>query len=326
MKRRSAIRIATIAGAVVCVSFLFGHVIFGHVIPQQPQDSPQNTQDFVISDNVRLVLLDVAVKDRSGELARNLTRDNFIVLEDGQRQQITDFANDDVPVTVGILVDESRSMMSKRNEVLTAAGDFIRTSNPRDEMFVLNFNDTVKRGLPADTLFSDDADQLRAALDRGVPRGMTALNDAVVFGLEQLSLARRAKKALVLISDGGDNASKHSRGEMFDMLEGSPATVYAVGLVDPADPDSNPRILKHVAYVSGGEAFLLQGLQGLTPTCEAIAKEIRTRYTIGYVPPAGKSGSLRHIQVRVNVPGRSGLTARTRTSYRYEDDTHAASK
>jgi VWFA-related protein len=319
MKRRWAIRSVTIAGAVLCFSLLTGHIL-----SQQTQS--QANRDFVIRSDVKLVLLDVAVKDRTGGLVGNLTRDNFTVLENGQRQQITAFANDDVPVTVGILVDESRSMMSKRNEVLTAAGDFIRTSNPRDEMFVLNFNDDVKRGLPSSTLFSDNADQLRAALDRGVPRGMTALNDAVVAGLEQLALAKRAKKALVLISDGGDNASAHTRSQMFHMVEGSPATVYAVGLLDPADPDRNPRILQHLAYVSGGEAFLLEGLEGLTPTCEAIAKEIRTRYTIGYVPTAGKPGSLRHIQVRVSAPGKSGLVARTRTSYRYEDLPDAASK
>jgi Ca-activated chloride channel family protein len=307
MKRRSGIRILTIAGAVFCLSQLPGRV------------HPQEPQDFVIHSDVRLVLLDVAVKDRQGGFVANLTQDNFTILENGEPQHISVFANDDVPVTVGILVDESRSMTSKRNDVLSAAGAFIRTSNPQDEVFVLNFNEDVKRGLPAPTLFSDNVDQLRAALYRGIPRGMTAFNDAVVEGLQQLELGKRDKKALVVISDGGDNASHHKAAEMFAMLDRSLATIYAVGLSDPTDPDWKPGILKRLANESGGEAFLLDGPTGLTEICEGIAKEIRTRYTIGYQPPSDNHGSLRRIQVRVSAPGRSALTARTRTRYRYDE-------
>ena len=216
-------------------------------------------------------------------------------------------------------MDESRSMLPKRNDVLMAAGAFIQTSNPRDEVFVLNFNDDVKRGLPGPALFSDNIDQLRAALDRGVPRGMTAFNDAVVEGLQQLELGRRDKKALVVISDGGDNASQHTRAEMFAMVEHSIATIYTVGLPDPTDPDWNPGILKSLANVTGGEALFLEGPSGMTAICEDIAKEIRTRYTIGYQPPLNNHGSLRHIQVRVSAPGRAALSARSRTRYRYDE-------
>jgi len=312
MKRRLAIPTLLIAGAVLLFSGWRGRS------RQQP--------DLVIRSDVRLVLLDVAVKDRAGRLVPNLKKDNFTVLENGKPQQITVFAAGDVPVTLGILVDESRSMAPKRNDVLTAAGDLIRTSNPRDEFFVLNFNDDVRRGLPHGVLFSDNIDQLRAALDRGVPRGRTALNDAVVDGINQLALGTREKKALVLISDGGDNASKHTRAEMFDLVERSQVTIYTIALADPTDPDWNPGILKHLANLSGGEAFFLNDLSGLAETCQGIAKEIRTRYAIGYAPSPGKNGALRHIHVRVAVEGRPGLVARTRTVYRYEDEPHAASK
>ncbi len=312
MTRRSAIRTIMIAGAVASGSRL-------GAITQQ-------SQDFIIRSDVRLVLLDVTVKDRTGGLVRNLSRDDFTVLENGQPEHLTVFSDDDVPITVGLLVDESRSMLAKRNDVLMAAGDFIRTSNPEDEFFVLNFNDTVKRGLPSSMLFSDNMSQLRAALDRGVPRGMTALDDAVVDGLEQLKLGNREHKALVIISDGGDNASVHTQSEMFAMLERSSATIYAVGLVDPEDADWNPGILRHLAHVSGGEAVFLSDTAILAATCEKIAKEIRTRYTLGYPPPPGKAGSLRHIQVRISAPGRTGLIARTRTSYRYEDFPNVARK
>ena len=306
MKRRSAIRTLAAAGA---ASFFSG----------LPARSPQGLPpDFVIRSDVRLVLLDVAVKDRHGGFVTGLTQDSFTVLENGELQRITVFANDDVPVTVGILVDESRSMSPKRADVLSAAGIFIQTSNPRDEIFVLNFNDVVKRGLPGHTLFSDNIEQLRAALERGIPQGRTALNDAIVEGLQQLALGRREKKALVVISDGGDNASRRTRAEMFAMVERSIATIYAIGLFDADDQDRNPGILKHLANISGGEAIFPPSPSGMSAICQGIAKEIRTRYTIGYPPPVNQ-GSLRHIQVRVSAPGRSGLTARTRTRYRYDE-------
>lgn len=314
MKRRLVISILLIAGAV-----------YVSQLPGVARPGAQDAQDFVIHSDVRLVLLDVAVKDRRGGFVDHLTRDNFTVLENGEAQQITVFADEDLPVTVGLLMDESRSMTPKRNDMLAAAGDFIATSNPLDEIFVLNFNDDVKRGLPPDVLFSDNVDQLRAALYRGVPRGMTAFNDAVMEGLQQLTLGKRDKKALMIVSDGGDNASKHTRAEMFSMVERSPATLYAVALTDPEDRDWNPQILKHLASLSGGEAYILEDPAGLKAICEGIAKEIRTRYTIGYLPPENH-GSLRHIQVRVSAPGRAGLVARTRTSYRYEEAANGASK
>jgi VWFA-related protein len=209
-------------------------------------------------------------------------------------------------------------MLPKRADVLSAAETFIETSNPRDEIFVLNFNDIVKRGLPGHTLFSDDREQLRTALERGIPQGRTAFNDAVVEGLRQLALGGRDKKALVVISDGGDNASRHTRAEVFAMVERSIATIYAVGLFDAGDQEKNLGILRHLANVSGGEAFFPPSPSNMSDVCRGIAKEIRTRYTIGYLPPANH-GALRQVQVRASAPGRSGLSARTRARYRYDE-------
>jgi VWFA-related protein len=302
MNRRTAIRTLVVAGAASVSSRL-------------PARAPQ---DLVIRSDVRLVLLDVSVKDRYGAFVTGLAQNRFTVLENGEAQRITVFANEDVPVTVGILVDESRSMLPKRDDVISAAETFIEASNPHDEIFVLNFNDMVKRGLPRQTLFSDDIEQLRAALERGVPQGRTAFNDAIVEGLQQLALGRRDKKALVLISDGGDNASRHTGAEVFAAVERSLATIYAVGLFDADDQDRNPGILRRLANVSGGEALFPQSASRMPAICQGIAKEIRTRYTIGYVPPANH-GPLRHVQVLVSAPGGSGLKARTRTRYRYEE-------
>jgi VWFA-related protein len=280
-----------------------------------------------IRSDVRLVLLDVSVKDRDGGFVSGLTKENFKVFENGRPQPITVFASQDTPVTVGILVDESFSMSNKRNEVLTAAGTFIKESNPQDEIFVLNFNDRVTRGLPEGTLFSDNMDQLRAALHRGSPQGKTALNDAIVEGLEQLRLGTRDKKALIVISDGGDNASEHSRRQMFDKVQQSAATIYAIGLYDADDPDRSPGVLKDLARNSGGEAYFPASPEEMVPVCRRIAKDIRARYTIGYVPQTENGASpVRHIRVHASAPDRARLVARTRKSYRYDDVMDEAKK
>jgi Ca-activated chloride channel family protein len=315
MQRRAAIRDLMVAGAAL---FLAHPIAITH--------DRQDQKDFVIRSEVRLVLLDVSVQDRSGLFVEGLSKENFQVLENGVAQQITSFSSSDLPVTVGLLVDESRSMGPKRNEVLNAAGLFISGSNPKDEMFVLNFNDNVKRGLPEGMLFSDDATQLRTALSRGAPKGMTALNDAVVEGLTQVESGTRNKKALILISDGGDNASRHTRREMLSLVERSMATIYTIGLFEPGDPDRDVGLLKQLAHMSGGEAYFPEGPSGMEAVCTGIAKEIRTRYTIGFNPAANNGGPLRHLRVSVSAPGHSRLTARTRATYRYDETGTQGSK
>ena len=307
MKRRAAIRDLLIAGA---ASLL--------LLPATAK-APADVPDFVIHSDVRLVLLDVSVKDRDGGLIAGLTKDTFHVDENGTPQNITVFADKDVPVTVGILVDDSRSMAPKQAEVLSAATTFIEKSNKQDEIFVLNFNDTVKRGLPRNVLFSDDLPLLRTAISRGVAEGRTAFNDAVVDGLQQLEQGRRDKKTLIVISDGGDNASRTTAMKCSIWCERSVATIYTIGLFDEGDKDQDPGILKKLARMTGGIAYFPTDAEDMTAVCEGIAKDIRTRYTVGYPPPAN-GGALRHIRVRVSVPGRAGLIARTRPSYRYEDD------
>jgi Ca-activated chloride channel family protein len=277
--------------------------------------------EFTVHSDVRLVLLDVSVRDHQGNIVSDLAKDNFAVYENGHAEPITVFAHNDLPVTVAILVDESFSMRAKRAEVLAAAEIFIEESNPHDEIFVLNFNDRVRRGLPETMLFSDDRAQLRAALQRGAPRGKTALNDAVVESLAQLQKGRREKKAVVLISDGGDNASKHTRQETVAMVQRSPATIYSIGIYDQGEPDNNPGFLKLLSSISGGEAFFPEKPAGMTAVCRRIARDIRARYTIGYIPAAKPkmARGLRHITVRVASHTHGKLNALTRTSYSYEN-------
>jgi len=286
--------------------------------PFVPSKAAGDEPEFTLRSDVRLVLLDVSVKDRMGRFVPDLAKDNFTALEDGKPQRITVFAHGDVPVTVGILLDESFSMKPKRDEVLEAAQDFIGESNPHDEMFVLNFNDKVRRGLPAEVTFSSNPEQLRSALHRGVPQGKTALNDAVVAGLMQLEQGRREKKALVVISDGGDNASIHSRREVMGLLERSPATVYTIGIYEEGDPDRDPGLMRQLAAISGGAAYFPARPEELPDLCRAIANDLRVRYTVGYIPRAESRGALRHVRVKVAAPGRDKLTVLARSSYWYD--------
>ena len=315
MNRRAAILSLISAGAGSYLRAASGS-------PQETASShlPQNSrpqEEGTFRSDVRLVLLDVSVKDSKGGFVSGLSKDDFSVFENGVRQQISVFAHDDVPVTIGILVDSSRSMIPKYHQVITAATTFIEQSNPQDEIFVLHFNDDVKLGLPPGVPFSDDIQQLRTALYNVVPDGKTALNDGIVEGLLHLEQGRKDKKALILISDGGDNASRHTRRDTILAVENSIATIYAIGVYDPDDLDRDPGILRQLARISGGEAFAPIEPADLVPVCKRIAKDIRTRYTIGYLPSTSGE-SVRHVRVRAASPSRSSLVVRTRDMYRYD--------
>ena len=300
MKRRLAIWLTAIAGVASSLCVLAAD------------------NEFTFHNDVRLVLLDVSVHDHDGKFVPGLKRSNFTVEEDGRPQVISVFDDQDAPGSMGILVDESASMTPRRAQVLTAADSLISQSNPADEAFVLNFNDTVTPGLPGNEIFSSKRPELRTALDRGSPRGKTALYDAVVDGLHDLQAGTRGRRTLVLITDGGDTTSVHKRAEVINQLERSNATVYAIGLVEEDVYEVDPGFLKQLAHISGGDAVFPQNSAGVTDACQRIAKEIRSRYTIGYVPRDSGSAALRHIHVRVSSPGHSGLTVLTRTSYRYD--------
>jgi Ca-activated chloride channel homolog len=281
--------------------------------------------DFTIRTTSRLVLLDVSVKDASGGFVSGLSKDDFKVYENGKPMEITQFSNSDVPVTVGIAVDESGSMRPKRAEVITAALVFNQASNPQDETFIVNFNERARRGLPDDVLFSDNVQQLRAALWQGNPEGRTALYDALEMALNQLEFGRRDKKTLVVISDGGDNHSQHTLDDVMRAVLKSVTTIYTIGLYDEDDPESNEAVLKKLANVSGGVFYHPQTLPEIVPICKQIAKDIRTRYTIGYVPSAeGKAE--RHIKVTASSADHPKLVVRTRTNYVYSQDKPVADK
>jgi VWFA-related protein len=289
-------------------------------LPAQAPVVEASEQPFKLTVTAELVLLDVSVKDAAGEHISNLSKEDFRVYEDGKLQKITQFGHDDVPVTVGLVIDTSGSMQSKYGDVVTAALSFIQASNRKDEVFIVNFGDRVSYGLADGVSFTDDIRQLRAALSLGAPAGRTALYDAILSSLHHLEEGQRDKKTLVLISDGGDNNSVRGSEEAMRMVRESRATIYTIGIFDEADRDKNPGLLRRLAHVSGGEAFFPEHLSEVSGICRQIASDIRTRYTVGYVPiRSGEQGSLRKIKVTASTPTGHRLVVHTRTSYSLPD-------
>jgi len=278
---------------------------------------PQAPEPFLVSVNVNLVVLNATVSDAKGGFPSDLREHEFSVYEDGVKQSIRLFRHEDTPVTVGLVVDHSGSMRKRIPEVVAATRTFVNSSSARDEMFVVNFNEHVTFGLPATSLFSNRPDELALAISNTPATGQTALYDAIFQARERLQSGRLDKKVMVVISDGGDNASKHTLIDVLDMARHSNDSVYTIGIFDEQDPDKNPAVLKRLAQATGGDAFFPRELKDVVAICERIAQDIRHQYTIGYISenPRAKPGAYRTIRVAAVAPGRGKLVVRTRTGY-----------
>lgn len=296
---------------------ILGLALAVRTFPAQVPAIAASGQPFTLSTTAELVLLDVSVKSVTGEPVAGLTKSNFMVYEDGKLQTVSHFGSEDVPVTAGLVIDTSGSMRSKHPEVVTAAMAFIGASNRSDEIFVVHFSDNVRLGLPGNVPFSDDVNQLRAALQSGTPQGRTALNDAIVLSLKHLEQGRRDRRTLVLVSDGGDNSSVHVADDVTRQVLESRATIYTIGIIDENEPERNPTLLRRIAQVSGGEAYFPKQLSEVTGISLQIAGDIRARYTIGYVPirSGGERRSLRKITVTASAANGHKLIVHTRTGY-----------
>lgn len=289
------------------------------IIARAQADSQSQNREgnpYTINVSVNTVVLHVTVQNSRGILVSGLAKDNFHVYEDGVLQHIKYFSHEDIPVTVGLVVDNSGSMRTKRAEVISAALAFARSSNSDDQMFVTSFNEHVSFGLPPDMPFTDEPAQLRVALSKIDADGMTALYDAVAAALEHLKQGNRDKKVLLVVSDGGDNASKHNLPQIVSMAGRSEAIIYAIGVFEEEDLDRNPGVLKRLAKATGGEAFLPKSLTEVVPICERIARNIRNQYTLAYVSTNQRQDGLyRGIQVKADHPSGGRLLVRTRAGY-----------
>lgn len=265
-----------------------------------------------------LVVLHVSVTDRDGAYVTDLPREAFGVFDEGQRQTISFLADTDMPATVGLLIDSSSSMLPTRDLVIAAAAAFAEASHPQDEIFALTFNENVRAALPSSEPFTSDVDTLRRALDRSLSaRGRTALHDAVLSGLDYLARGTRARRILVVVSDGSDNASQAHAEDVFRRAQASNAMIYTLALRDTAYPhDGNPGWLRDLAQATGGTAFRPDHPREVEAALRQIAADIRHTYTLGYAPThMDHDGSYRRVRVDVETPDGRRLRVRSRSGY-----------
>jgi VWFA-related protein len=262
-----------------------------------------------------LVVLAASVTDKEGGFVEGVGPERFAIYDEGQRQPITLFSNDDTPVSVGLIIDNSGSMRPKVGEVIAATVAFAKLSHPEDELFALAFSDQVREALKDRAfLLAGDVAALERAVSSLRPDGRTALYDAVMAGLDRLDEGSRARKVLIIMSDGGDNTSRATLDQVLERARHSDATIYTIGLFEPDDPDANPGVLKSLAHMTGGERFLPRSASPLLLACQRIARDIRSGYTIAF-EPAKRDGKYHRIEVEVDRADGRRLAVRARPGY-----------
>ncbi|SRR5579885_323800 len=284
--------------------------------PARSAPEPPLQSAYTIERSVDLVVLHVSVTDEHGQFVPGLKEENFRIFEDNTEQKISVLRQEDVPVSMGLLIDNSGSMEDKKAKVNTAALMFVQTSNPDDEVFVAHFNDKYF----FDQDFTNNSDELKKALDQAEPDSSTALYDATGEALDHLRSGYLDKKVLLIVSDGEDNSSHHSLDQILQQAQRSNALIYAVGLLREEKAESAERdrqALLALTRATGGSALFPETLDEVTSTCKQIAREIRHQYTLAYYPTnTRKDGSFRSLRVEiVPPPGGPSLLARTRTGY-----------
>jgi Ca-activated chloride channel homolog len=286
--------------------------------PQAPSSSDKKLEDqgvFVFKKDVDEVLLHASVVDDKQHIVTNLDRSAFTVFEDGKPQTIVSFHNEDIPVAMGIVIDNSGSMREKRNKVNQAALNLVRSSNPRDEVFIVNFNDEYY----LDQDFTNDLLQLKDALEKINASGGTALYDAIVASAEHMKRnARLEKKVLFVVTDGEDNASDENLEQAVKHLqEENGPSVYAIGILgDEEHPKKARRALEIIAQRTGGIAFFPKTLDEVDEISKTVARDIRNQYTIGYKPTNPKAtGGFRQIRVEAKAKGHNKMIVRTKSGY-----------
>ena len=279
----------------------------------------QGQEPPVFSADSELVVLHVTVKDERGAYVSGLLQEAFSVVEDGLAQTVRVFSDTDTPVTVGLLVDSSASMHPNRRVVIAGASSFAEASSPLDEIFALAFNEDVYAVLPPIAPFTNNSTVLRAALERHVTaRGRTALYDAIATGIDYLSRGTRERKVIVVLSDGGDNASQATKEASVRKALASNAVIYTIALVIPGVRDANPTLLKELAQASGGQSFRpdTDAPQEIAEALGQIARDIRRTYTIGYTSTnTARDGAFRRVRVVVRAPPGRPLVVQNRAGY-----------
>ena len=286
--------------------------LLGVVMWLTPQDRP------TFSAQSDLVVVHATVEDRRGAPVAGLQRENFLVYEDNYPQRLEFFSSADAPATIGLLIDNSTSMASKRERVIAAASTFAALSNPADEVFVLAFNENVRRAWGPRVLAESDPADLRSTLQQQIgARGQTALYDALLAGLDLAANGRHTRQVLVVVSDGRDTASQRTLEDAIERLTSSRVMLYGVALRDSVDRDDNPKLLRRLSETTGGETFTPDKPERVASALEHIARDIRATYTLGYAPanPA-RDGAMRRLRVVARHPDGRSLKVQTRGGYR----------
>jgi len=278
------------------------------IVPRVKSSAPaaESAPQTVARVSSSLVIIPVHVTTVSGSPVTNLTKENFALFEDGVPQTITHFAQDDAPVSVGVLLDTSSSMKNKMPRVSAAAKEFFRFANPDDEFFLVEFNGRAKLTVP----FTHEWHDLYLEIERAKAYGLTALIDAIHLAVAQMKHARNARKALVILSDGGDNYSRRNLRQLRNTLLESEVQVYAMGIFDfensrksTIEERNGPHLLSTVALETGGREFPVRSLDDLPMAGVEIARDLRDRYVLGYSPANSMAdGKYRRINLKLELP------------------------
>jgi len=286
--------------------------------PPGQEPAPGSKQGGRIALNVDLVVLHTSVLDDRGKFVEGLTQENFRVYEDKVEQKLAIFKREDIPVSMGLVIDNSGSMRDKRPRVNEAALTLVQNSNPQDEAFVVNFNDDFYLDLDKD--FTNSIPELKEALERIDARGSTALYDAIIGSLDHLKKGNKEKKVLLIVTDGEDNTSRNSLEKTIREIQKTDTVIYTIGLLSQESKKSAKtakRALTEIALASGGVAYFPENVEDVHAICEQVAHDIRHQYTLAYYPSnAARDGTFRSVHVDVIPPrGHGKLVARTRNGY-----------
>ena len=281
-----------------------------------PEAPPQS--GLIFRADTRVVDLHATVVDKKGHLVTNLPKEAFTVFENGVQQMIRTFKREDVPVSMGLIVDNSGSMRDKRAKVEAAALTLVKDSNPEDEVFVVNFNDEAFNDLPHGKDFTSDIKEMEEALTRIDSRGGTAMREAIRMSIDHLKeKAHKDKKVLVVVTDGNDNSSLISLENLVKASQQSGVLIYSVGLLseeERGEAKRAERALNALAVATGGETFFPKDVSEVERIAHQVARDIRNQYSIVYTPSnQSMDGTFRQIKVVAKGPG--APTVRTRSGY-----------
>jgi Ca-activated chloride channel family protein len=310
-----------------CMLLLFSAGVAANAQISPATTTPSaNGEPRPISVTSELVVLPVNVTDTNGNFVAGLTESDFRVFAEKRLQDLTVFQQEDAPVSVGLIVDHSGSMEPKLPNVIAAVTAFAHSGNPEDEMFVVDFNDAVRVEPLGGKAFTNNPAVLGMAIGAVSAKGRTALYDAVAEGLAHLQKSHLQRKALIVISDGGDNASFSKRSQVLALAQESQVMIYSVVLEDEFTREQDPKVLRELSKDTGGIAFYPESEQAVVACSTQIAKDLREQYVLGFVPDKYSGGSsFRKVRVEVTAPAKNKLRVRTRAGFSVATESTAVS-